>query len=312
MSLAVEHRPTLDSVNPWSWWTTARRIRRFAPDLVLFSWWHPFFAPSFGSVARLSGSVPRCYLCHNVLPHEASLVDRLLLRYAFSSGDRFITHSSEDRKLLESLRPGARVLESPHPTYEAFATDTGPARDEARQELGLGDKRVLLFFGFVRRYKGLDVLLDAAARLDPERYHLLVVGEFYDDRSRYAEALAELERRGQLTLVDRYAPNEEIPLYFRAADLTIVPYKSATQSGIVQMAYAFDLPVVATRVGGLPEVVREGQTGFLVPPADAAALADAVESYFRADPAPFRAAIEREKASYSWSRMVDTIESIVR
>jgi glycosyltransferase involved in cell wall biosynthesis len=181
---------------------------------------------------------------------------------------------------------------------------------EAKRRLQLTGKRVLLFFGFVREYKGLDVLLEAVQQLDPaEGHHLLVVGEFYDDRARYRAALDNLTQRGQLTLVDRYVPNEEIGLYFAAADLVAVPYLSATQSGVIQIAYGFGKPVVATAVGGIPEVVAEGRTGFLVPPGDAAAIADAVRRYFAAgDAAAFRREIARENRRYSWEAMVDTVE----
>jgi len=313
----TENEPCLDSIQPLTWLGTARRIRCFAPDLILFSWWNPFFAPSFGSVARLArwrGRIPSCFLCHNVIPHEPSLIDRGLLRYAFSAGDAFITHSEEDGRQLRLLRPRAAVFTSPHPTYDAFVGESAPPSDEARAGLGLAGKKVLLFFGYVRPYKGLDTLLQAMNRLSPdEGYHLLVVGEFYEDRSKYREALDRLEQRGQLTLIDRYVANEELPGYFAAADLVMVPYLSATQSGIVQMAYAFGKPVVATRVGGLPEAVLDGETGFLVPAADAGAIAAAVQGFFEAgDRQRFERRIAAESGRYSWDRMVETVERVGR
>ncbi len=312
-SLEVPHQACIDSVNPYTWLATALRIVRFKPDLVLFSWWHPFFAPSFGTIAHLSrmfGGVPSCFLCHNALPHESSRVDRILLRYAFSAAKSFITHSRQDYEDVRALRPRASVQHSPHPSYEVFLTDGAPAAPQARRQLGLEGKRVLLFFGFVRAYKGLDVLLEAMQGLGPEQgYHLLAVGEFYEDPAKYAPALAALRARGQLTLVDRYVPNEELPGYFAAADIVIVPYLAATQSGVIQIAYAFRKPVVATAVGGIPEVVVDGETGFLVPPGDSAALAAAVRRYFE-DSRPERlvAAIDRENEKYSWDRMVEAVE----
>jgi glycosyltransferase involved in cell wall biosynthesis len=180
-----------------------------------------------------------------------------------------------------------------------------------RARLGLDGKRVLLFFGYVRAYKGLGHLLDAVLELDPaDGYHLLVVGEFYEPREKFAAQLEALLARGQLTLVDRYVPNEDVAQYYLAADLVMVPYLTATQSGIVQMAYGFDRPVVATNVGGLPEVVLDGATGFLVPPGDAAALAAAARRFFAADPRQFRRAIEAERYKYSWERMVATVEAL--
>jgi glycosyltransferase involved in cell wall biosynthesis len=316
-AISVPHLACIDAINPYTWLATAVRIVRYRPDLLLFSWWHPFFAPCFGTIARLArllGRVRSCYLCHNALPHESSRVDRLLLRYAFSSAQLFIAHSRQDREDLQALRRGAVVEQSPHPTYAVFTASELPSAEEARRALGLVDRRVLLFFGFVRAYKGLDVLLRAMGELEPERgYHLVVVGEFYEDREKYAGLLQPLERKGQLTLVDRYVPNEEVPRYFVAADLVAVPYLSATQSGVVQMAYAFHKPVVATAVGGIPEVVTEGQTGFLVPPGDPHALAQAVRRYFESgERSRFEAAIREENAKYSWERMVETVERVCR
>lgn len=310
----IENEPLLDSINPLTWITTAQAIRKCGPDLVLFSWWHPFFAPAFGSVARMVGDAPCCYLCHNVLPHESSFVDRLLLRYVFSSGTAFITHSIEDANNLKHFAPMAPVRRNPHPSYGAFATDQIPDAADAKRKLGLADRRLLLFFGFIRPYKGLDVLLDAILLLPPEEgYHLMVVGEFYEDASKYKDALDALKARDQLTLVDHYVPNEEIPDYFAASDLVVAPYLSATQSGIVQMAYGFRKPVIATRVGGLPEVVADGRTGYLVPPSDPEAIAAAARRFFEQDHQQgFSDNIDRERESYSWERMVETITSLTR
>jgi len=312
-SLQVPHQACIDSINPYTWVATAVRVARYRPDLVLYSWWHPFFAPSFGSIAhlaRLLGGTPSCFLCHNALPHESSRLDRILLRYVFSAGRVFITHSQQDHDDLRALRPDAIVRQNPHPTYDVFARQQPPAADEAQRKLGLDGKRVLLFFGFIRAYKGLDVLLEAVHRLEADKgYHLVVVGEFYEDAEKYRPALDALRRRGQLTLVDRYVPNEEVPLYFSAADVVMIPYLSATQSGIIQIAYAFGKPVVATTVGGIPEVVEDRSTGYLVPAGDPGAMVDAVRHYFEAaDRREMAQAIERHNEKYSWERMVETVE----
>ena len=314
-TLRVYHEACLDSINPLSWITTFKKIRRFRPDFILISWWHPYFAFSFGTLAHLAkriARIPTCFLCHNVLPHERSRIDRLLLRYAFSSGNGFITHSRKDLDNLLKIRPRTQVRMNPHPTYEIFAAGNAPTGDQAKTKLGLTGKKVLLFFGFVREYKGLKYLLDAMVLLKPaEDYHLLIAGEFYDDPSRYREGLDCSTNKKQLTLVDRYIPNEEIPLYFCAADLVVTPYLSGTQSGVIQIAYAFSKPVVATTVGGIPESVLDGQTGYLVPPADARAIAGAVRRYFECNEnEKFKSRIMQERDKYSWDRMVGTIEDI--
>lgn len=309
------HEACIDSINPWSWISTARRIARQKPQLALFSWWHPFFAPSFGSIAhlaRIMADVPSCFLCHNALPHESSAVDKLLSRYAFSAGSVFIAHSLQDRDNLRRLRPRAIVHHNPHPTYDTFAGAERPTGDEAKRRLDLQGKRLLLFFGFIREYKGLDVLLEAVERLPAgDEYHLLVVGEFYEGRAKYQTALDRLGAAGRLTLIDRYVANEEVPLYFSAADLLMVPYLTATQSGVIQIGYAFGKPVVATAVGGIPEVVRDGETGYLIEPGQPQAMRDAIVRHF-GDPDRERMAraIEAENYKYSWERMVETVERV--
>ena len=313
----VPHEATIDSINPFTWIRTAFRIARYKPDLVLYSWWNPFFAPAFGTIARLArwfGGARSCFICHNAIPHERSALDRLLLWYAFSGADAFIAHSQQDADDLRSFRPNATVHQNPHPTYVIFAPENSPSTEEAKRERGLEGKRVLLFFGFVREYKGLNYLLDAMEQLGPdEDYHLVIVGEFYDDPENYRAALQRLNARGQLTLVDRYVPNEEVPAYFLASDLVMVPYISATQSGVIQIAYGFLKPVVATRVGGIPEVVTDGTTGYLVPPGDAEALASAVRDYFASGKQEsFRQGIAAENDRYSWGRMIETIEKAER
>jgi glycosyltransferase involved in cell wall biosynthesis len=314
-ALSVPNVACLDSINPMTWRDTANRIGRSDADLALFSWWNPFFGPSFGTVARgckRRHGVPSCFICHNVLPHEHSLVDRTLSKYAFGSADAFITHSSEDAENLRGWIPGANIRSSPHPTYAEFTPGAAQCGSTARSALGLDPKKkTLLFFGYIRPYKGLGHLLDAVLELDASRYQLLVVGEFYEPLERYRVQLDALKQREQLTLVDRYVPNEDLPLYFAAADLVMVPYLTATQSGIVQMAYGFELPVIATTVGGLPETVIDGETGHLVPPADSGAIAEAVRQHFdHGDSEQYRAAIRRESGKYSWERMVETIEEV--
>lgn len=309
----VAHEATIDSLNPATWLLTAGRIRRFGPDLVLVAWWHPFFAPAFGTIARLAGRpgrIPVCFLCHNVLPHEPAWLDRLLLGYAFSPGASFLVHSRSDAEQVLGLRPAARVIQQAHPIYSEFLPKRPISRESARAALGLRADRVVLFFGFIREYKGLGCLLEAFAQLDPgQGHHLVVAGEFYQGKARYAGLLASLAERGQLTLVDRYVPNEQVPTFFSAADVVVTPYLSATQSGVVQLAYAFARPVIATPVGGLPELVQEGRTGFLVPPGDAAALAAAIRRIFEPGAVEALAAgIERLRQECTWERLVDAVE----
>ena len=301
----------IDSINPLNWIRVGEELRRRAPDLVIFNYWMPFFGPCFGTIAsrlRRTGSTRVLFLLHNVLPHEQRPFDRAFTRYALRRGDCFIAQSEAVRRDLLSIVPGARHRVVPHPVYSLF----GPPlpREEARRLLGITSERVVLFFGYVRRYKGLDILLDAIARARRELdLTLMVVGEFYDDETRYRRLIAELGLTESVRIVSGYVPNDEVARYFSASDVVALPYLSATQSGIAQIAYNFNTPVIATRVGGLAEVIEEGQTGYVVPPADPEALARALVRLFR-EGREFAQTIERTKLSYSWERLRDAIEEL--
>jgi glycosyltransferase involved in cell wall biosynthesis len=311
----------IDSLNPLSWWKAARKISAFAPDVVIFQWWHPFFAPAYAATRFFmrrrckSGVV---YLCHNVLPHESSIVDRTLIKIGFFGVKRFLVQSNEDKLRLLSLmkkrrgRVEPKIEVSPHPIYEVFKKGA-VGREEARRELGL-EGNTVLFFGLIRPYKGLNVLLEAFAsaskRLD---LTLLVVGEFYEDKEPYLRRIGELGIADRVRIVDRYVPNEEVEKYFEAADLVVLPYLSATQSGIVQIAYAFDKPVIVTSVGGLPDVVEDGESGRVVPPSNPAALADAMLEFFeKGESGRMVEGVRRIKARFSWRRCAETLVGLGR
>ena len=287
LKLDAECEYTLDSLNPLTWWATAQAIRARWPDVLILQWWVPFFAPMWMLLARVVRRVgiKVLFICHNVLPHEQRPWDVWLTRVTLSQGDGFVVHSQEERIQLLGLLPGRRVEVVLHPIYDMFAGQAIP-RDEARRRLVLPHSApVLLFFGFVREYKGLRYLLEAmpAIRTEFADVRLLVVGEFWQDKPSYLDRIAHLGIEQNVVVVDRYVPNEEMPLYFSATDVVVAPYTHVTQSGVVQLAYGFGVPVITTLVGGLPEVVVEGETGLLVKPGDPALLADAVCRYFRND-----------------------------
>lgn len=311
--LRVPAEARVDSIDPRTWFSTGAEIRRRKPDLLLFQYWLPFFGPCFGTIARrarANGHTRVLYICHNIVPHEHRPGDRLFTRYAFGAADGFIVLSEAVERDLRAFLPAAPHRMVPHPVYDLF----GEAQDRsaARSALGLPDQRLLLFFGYVRAYKGLDILLDALAlvrrRLD---VRLLVAGEFYDDEAKYRSRIAQLNLGEHVHIAADYIPNNRVGAYFSAADAVILPYLSATQSGIAQIAFNFDRPVVATTVGGLGEVVVEGRTGFLVPPGDAPALAEAILRFYTEDRRDgFTAAVREEKQKYSWDAMVRAIEEL--
>ncbi len=311
----VDDEPLLIPTSPPTWKRTADRVIEIAPDLAILPWWHPYFGPAFGSVAKrlTRAGIRTCFLCHNGKAHESGLLDGWLTRYAFRTVDRFVAHSEGDAGAIRQVRPQARIRVSPHPTYDCFRNEDPRPASVERESLGLTDRPTLLFFGYVRRYKGLPVLLRAMPRiLERHDCQLAVVGEFYHEEDETRALIRELGLESRVRIEGRYVPNEEVARWFGAADAVVLPYRSASQSGIVQIAFGFDKPVVATRVGGLPEAVTEGRTGFLADPDDPSSLADAIERLFAADASELRKGIRAERDRFSWDRMVETLESLAR
>lgn len=306
----------LNSINPFSWISVARRINAMRPDMVILPWWHPFFAPAYWSMLKLlKRDIQVLFCCHNVLPHEGFPFKKLLTRMVLRQGNGFLVHSKTDETNLKQLVSNPQYIKMPHLAYNVFR-QRGLSRSEGRTLLNLPeDSEILLFFGFIRKYKGLKHLLRAMPMILKERpkTHLLIVGEFFEgDKADYMELIAQSGIPADaLTLVDGYLPDQEVEPYFSACDLVVLPYESATQSGIVQIAYGFERPVVATAVGGLPEVVLDGTMGYVVPPLDDDALASAVIRFFAEQRAEeFQKGIRKEADKYSWDRMNEAVEKL--
>lgn len=304
----------LHTANPFNIMATAGKINKLHPDLVIIQWWHPYFAPCYWILTKLLRNTKILFVCHNVFPHERFPMDHMLTKFVLKQGDFFISHSKSDKKDLLEIQPEAKCSVAVHPTYNAFKW-SDMQKPEARKLLGISEtKKVLLFFGFVRPYKGLKYLLEAMPEIlqsvpDTE---LLVVGEFGKDREEYMQLIREKQVENAVTCYEGYIPDKEVEKFFVACDVVVLPYESATQSGIVQIAYGFEKPVIATRVGGLPEVVLDNKTGYVVGKENPIAIAAAVEKFFldkKED--EFRENIKKEADKYSWSRMRETIERLV-
>jgi glycosyltransferase involved in cell wall biosynthesis len=307
----------VDSMRPDTWFRTVARLRRRGVKKLVIQWWHPYFAPSFGTIGRLArrAGIEVVFVCHNVEPHEGTPFDRLALMWAYGGADRFVVHAQAERSKMERYAAGRPVAVVAHPVYDLFAEVASPDPAAARAELGLGaEEEVLLFFGLIRPYKGLDVLLRAMPEILAKRpVKLVVAGECYGDDKPLHALIAELGIGAALKLDLKYVPNEAVATYMVAADAVVVPYLHATQSGIVQVAYAFGKPVITTRVGGIPEVVWEGETGLLVPPSDPVALAAAVERFFAEKlAAPFAAGIARRLPELSWEHLARVVAGGLR
>lgn len=305
----------LDTVNPLTWVSTARHLARLMPDAVVFKFWMPFFGPAFGTIARIlrRRGIRVLVVVDNAIPHERRPGDFALSRYFLRTTDGCVVMSASVERDLERLGVQARVRRIAHPIYDIFGP--GVPKAEARAQLGLADTApVLLFFGFVRRYKGLHVLLDAMPRVVealPE-VRLLVAGEFYEDAAPYRQRIEALRLGEHVRLYSDYIPNDEVPRYFSAADVVVQPYVSATQSGVAQIAFQFDRPLIVTDVGGLAEIVPHERAGLVVPPEDPEALAAAIVRFFRERMAePLTAGVRAEKPRYSWDRLYEALEAMV-
>jgi glycosyltransferase involved in cell wall biosynthesis len=252
----------LDSLNPFTWLATFQRIRQYRPDEIVLQWWTPYWAPVWlvlGMLSRLSLQSPLVYICHNVLPHEVRWWDPWLARLVLRWGKRFIVQSMMERERLLSLLPWAHVDIVPHPPYDMFAHQQIP-KEDARRQLGLPqDLPVLLFFGIVREYKGLKDILQALPAIQGSlgKVILVVAGEFWDDKQPYLEMIEQLGISSSVWIDDRYIPNEEVAVYFSAADGLVASYRQVTGSGVTQMASAFGLPLLYATAGGAIETTAE-------------------------------------------------------
>ena len=303
----------LDSIGPLSWRRTARHLESFAPGAVVLKWWMPFFAPSFASaVGPLRKRGTRVVLvCDNLVPHERRPLDSTFTRWMLRNSDGYLVMSDSVERDLDRLKPDAAKRRVAHPLYAQF--DRGRwTRDTARAHLKLDPgAEVALFFGYVRHYKGLDLLLSAWPKVRERRpVTLVVAGEFYEDEAPYRALAAAAGGEPHVRLLDRYLPDDEVEAVFKAADVAVLPYRSATQSGVTHVAYALGVPVITTDVGGLAETVTDGVTGLVVPPGDTEALAGAVVRFFAQGMAQrMRPGLEALRQAHSWEVLADrTIE----
>ena len=306
--------PLLDSIGPGSWRRAAAHLEAFAPGLVILKWWIPFFGPAFASaVGPLRRRGTRVALvCDNLIPHERRPFDLAFTRWMLRNSDGYLVMSQSVERDLDTLKPGAPRRRVLHPLYAQF--DRGRwTRESARKALNL-DGEVAVFFGYVRRYKGLDTLLDAWPAVRRERPATLVVaGEFYEDAAPYRERVARANAGAAgealpVRLIDRYLPDDQVEALFKAADVVVLPYRSATQSGVTHVAYALGKPVITTDVGGLAETVRPGETGLVVPPENPEALAAAIVRFFAEGLGPRLAAgVEALRQAHSWETLAGEV-----
>ena len=305
----------INSINPISWWQTGRYIAKLRPDIVICRFWLPFMGPALGSVLRLvrRNTHSRIIgLIDNIIPHEKRIGDHFLAQYFVGACHRFVVLArAVEAEMKQFTTPEQTIAYTPHPIYDHYGG--GSSRRAALQHLGLPESgRYVLFFGFVRKYKGLDLLLNALAdkQLAKLGVRLIVAGEFYEDEANYRQIIANLGISDGVTLFSDYISDDEVGVYFSAADLVVQPYRTATQSGISQIAYHFGKPMVVTNVGGLPEIVPHGKAGYVVAPepADiAAAIADFFENHRAAE---LSIGVIEQQKRFSWDTFCEVVEQL--
>lgn len=297
----------LNSANPFSWMSLAHRINKENPDLVILQWLHPYFAPCYSILERmLSRKIKIAYNCHNALPHERFPFDKALTKFTLNKADLVIAHSNSDAKVLREMMPKQNVQVNPHPAYNFFKIKDMP-KEEGRQILNLSDdNKVLLFFGLVREYKGLKHLLNAMPEIIKKypEVRLLIAGDFAGGRPAYDQMIEKLEMGDYIQIHDGHIPIPDVEKFFAACDLVVLPYESATQSGVIQASYGFEKPVLATNVGGLPDAVDNMKTGYIVEPLRPDLISEAVTDFFDNDrAAEFKQNVTDSAYKFSWERM---------
>jgi D-inositol-3-phosphate glycosyltransferase len=311
--IGVTIYPTISSVNPLSWISTARKIISEKPDLVIIRYWLPFMGPALGTIARRmkSAKIPVIAITDNVIPHEHRLGDTAFTKYFIKGCDAFVTMSASVLKDLKKFTQTEKKVFLPHPVYSIFGDKV--SKTEARRKLNLlPGVKYILFFGIIRPYKGLDLLLEAMAdeRIKRNNIKLIIAGEFYENEKRYTELIDSLQLADSVLLHTHFIPKESVADYFCAVDLVVQPYKHATQSGITQIAYHFDKPMIVTNVGGLSEIVEDGSTGYVVA-TDAVALASAINDYYLHDrEKEMEVNVRNGKERFSWSHFVNGIKKL--
>lgn len=311
--ITVPAEQLIDSINPVNWIRVGLQLRKRRPDVVVFKYWLPFFGPCFGTMCRIikwRRPTRVIAICDNVIPHERRIGDRIFTRYAFRPVDGFIVQSETVEKDLVATVRHPLYRRVAHPIYEIFGTAI--EKKEARERLKLNENRVVLFFGYVRQYKGLHTLIDAMKKVRQSLdVTLMIVGEFYDSEADYRAHIAREGLGDAVRVVSDYVPNEAVAAYFSAADVVVLPYHSATQSGIAQIAYNFNKPVIVTDVGGLAETVIDGVSGLIVSPESPDALARAIIDFYQKNLEPiFLEGVKKEKGKYSWENLVSAIEEL--
>lgn len=304
----------VNSINPLNWIKIGLKIKKQKPDMLILKYWTPFMAPCLGTISRIvrrNRHTKVIVIVDNIIPHEKHFGDNLLNKYFVNSVDGFIAMSKsvfEDLKLLNSDKGCVLGV---HPLYDNFGE--AKSKLEAKAVLNLNERtNYMLFFGIIREYKGLDILLDAFAEISSKfkDLHLIVAGEFYDDDRPYLDLIKKHNLEDSIVLATHFIPDEQVVNYFCAADIIVQPYKHATQSGVTQIAYHFEKPMLVTDVGGLKEIVPNNKVGYVCEPTPESVTDAISDFYLNNKESIFIDGVLEEKKKYSWDMMVSNIKNL--
>lgn len=313
---------TIDSINPINWIITGLKIRSKKPNLIIFKYWIPFFAIQYAVisfVAKIFSNSKILFICHNIIPHEKRFGDNLLTKITFYFVDYFLVQSKtvENELRLFNKKNKPYIL-TPHPIYNIFGDSIEKLSAlnylKDKYKINLKSKKILLFFGYIRKYKGLMNAINAIGELRKNFSDivLLVAGEFYENSEPYYRRISELQIENNIKIISDFIPDEDVKYFFSSSDAVLLPYSSASQSGIVQIAYHFEKPVIASDISGIAEVITNEKTGLLVPPDDSFALAQAIIKYYTENlEYSIKNNIISEKEKYSWETYVNNIYKLI-
>ncbi len=306
----------INSINPFSWYKTARFIIKENPEYIIIHYWMPFMAPALGTIAKVirrKSNIKVIGLAHNIIPHEHKPGDRVLTKYFVKNCNGFVTLAKSVLDDLSEFTDNKNKIFSPHPIYNIFGEKVNKLEALKYLKLNPEDKHIL-FFGLIRKYKGLDLLLKAVGtdKIKELNLKVIIAGEFYDDKSEYDKIISDYNLEDNVIITDCFVPSDEIKYYFSASDIVVQPYHTATQSGVSQIAYNFERPMLVTDVGGLAEIVPHGKVGYVTDKSPDS-IADAIFDFYennREDEFSKNVAIEKEK--FTWDKMVNAIETLVK
>lgn len=305
----IEAQRIVSTFNPYTYFPAAKKIRQSKPDLFIANYWMSFFGWFMGIMAKKQAAhTKKVAIIHNLIPHEPRFFDKWLNRYFLKRYEGFVVMSDAVEKDLLSMKPDANYIRLTHPWYDHFGEKIN--KGEAREQLKLhSDKKTILFFGLVRDYKGLDLLIEAFSGLD-DTYQLVIAGEVYSNLTKYEDQILRSGAKERIFFFNQYIPDAEVRVFFSAADVGVLPYRTATQSGITATSFHFEVPIIATNVGGLKEIIGHEKMGLIVDRPEANEIREAIQKYFEEQLAEqFQSNIRIEKEKNTWDQFAEQVIS---